>query len=262
IVSLPSERRRMIANQASSELYAAKAELPSIDAEIFIARNTLNSLLGRREGDISRAPITEVYRQSMFRDSISAGIPAQLLRNRPDIMAAEEQLQSDWHMTQAARAAMYPRLTLTGNVGWESESIRHWFDTPSAMLYRILGGLAQPLLKRGELRMQRQVKQIAQSISFIRLRDAIISAQCDVSNSMMRYSSARQRAMMLYGQVTELRGALERARRLMAAKNGSYLDIWNAQTRLLQAEENLYDAMLAMFEQRIALYRELGGGWR
>ncbi len=262
IISLPSERRRMIANQASSELYAAKAELPAIDADIFITRNTLNRLLGRTGGDIARASIDEVYRQSMFRDSISVGIPSQLLRNRPDIIAAEEQLQSDWHMAQAARAAMYPRLTLSGDVGLETDAIRHWFDAPQAILYRIIGGLAQPLLRRGELRMQRQVSQITQSISFIRLRDAVISAQCEVSNCMMRYSSARQRAMMLYNQVTELHAALDRARRFMTTRSGSYLDVWSAQTRLLKAEENLYEAMLAMFDQRIALYRELGGGWR
>ena len=87
----------------------------------------------------------------------------------------------------------------------------------------------------------------------------MLAAQCEISNTMMRYASARRRTMMYYEQTQSLWAALKHARRLMA-DGGSYLDVWAAQTRLLQAEKNLYDAMLAMFDRRIDLYRELGGG--
>ncbi len=252
---------QMVREQASSELYASKAELPDIESDIFITQNTLNRLLGRTDGELPRSGIETVFRQSMFRDSIEVGVPAQLLRNRPDIIAAEEQLFADHDLTRAAQAALYPRLTLKGEVGLETRSMKHWFDLPSAMLYNAFAGLTQPLFRRGELRMRRRVNEVRQSISFMRLRDAVLSAQCDVSNTMMRYVSARRRAMMYYEQVSALRQAMRHARELMAS-GGSYLDVWAAQTRLLQAEKNLYNAMLAMFDQRIALYRELGGGWR
>lgn len=250
---------QMIREQASSEMYASKAELPDIEADIFITQNTLNRLLGRTEGQLPRSSVEEVFKQSMFRDSIGIGIPAQLLRNRPDITAAEEQLFEDYHLARAARAALYPRLTLKGDVGFETASMTHWFDLPTSMLYNVFAGVTQPLFRRGELRMQRRISEIRQSVSFIRLRDAVLAAQCEISNTMMRYASARRRTMMYYEQTQSLRAALKHARRLMA-DGGSYLDVWAAQTRLLQAEKNLYDAMLAMFDRRIDLYRELGGG--
>ncbi len=109
--------------------------------------------------------------------------------------------------------------------------------------------------------MQRRVREVRQSVSFMRLRDAVLAAQCEVSNTMMRYASARRRVIIYYSQVGSLRQAMAHARQLMSS-GGSYLDVWAAQTRLLQAEKNLYNAMLTMFDQRIALYRELGGGWR
>jgi outer membrane protein TolC len=252
---------QMVREQAASELYASKAELPDIEAEIFITQNTLNRLLGRTDGELPRSSVEKVFEQSMFRDSIAVGIPAQLLRNRPDIIAAEEQLFSDYDLTRAAQAALYPRLTLKGDVGLETRSMAHWFDLPSALLYNAFAGLTQPLFRRGELRMQRRVREVRQSVSFMRLRDAVLAAQCEVSNTMMRYASARRRVIIYYSQVGSLRQAMAHARQLMSS-GGSYLDVWAAQTRLLQAEKNLYNAMLTMFDQRIALYRELGGGWR
>lgn len=253
-------RRDIAVEQAKAELYRAKAVRPSLESEIFVTENALNLLLGRDHGRIERSPIDKVLSEQQLADTVRIGVPADLLRFRPDVMAAERAVREAFHLRDAARAAAYPALTLRAAVSTEENYYASWSDFSRSVVFNLFAGLTQPLLRGGVLRHNRRLRTIEAEQRIAAFRQTLLGACMEVSNTLMHYKTTHATVANLVQRYESLYRAWEYGRRLYARGQATYLDVLAAQSQLLQTRMELSDAFIGYYTQRIALFKALGGG--
>jgi len=246
--------------QARSQLASAKAYLPQINESIAIDENYICQLLGKTPAPVSRSSAFDL---TLFHSEIlSVGVPAQLLSNRPDVQAAEYALRSAHEQFNAARAAMYPQLTLTGSVGADSKGLANWFNLPGSLLWNAVAGLTQPVLNGRALKTQKEVARLQEDASFLSFKQTLLDAGNEVSNALASIHFIAQQAEYQKEQVEALKKAYEYSQELLVNGYATYLDVLSAQNSVLSSELSLYTTYNTIIQQKIILYRALGGGWR
>lgn len=246
--------------QAKSQLASAQAYLPQIYASIAIEENYICLLLGKTPESIPRS---NDFNLTLFHpETLQTGVPAQLLNNRPDVQAAEFALCSAHEQFNAARAAMYPQLTLTGSVGPDAKGLANWFDMPASLLWNAIVGLTQPILNGRTLKTQKEVAQLQKDAAFISFKQTLLNAGNEVSNALASIRFISQQATYQKEQVDALKKAYEYSQELLISGYGTYLDVLSAQNNVLSSELSLYSTYNNIIQQKIILYRALGGGWR
>ena len=247
--------------QAKSEWHNAEAEVTSVEADIFIAENILNMLLDRSTGELPLSPVEELYASTVFLDTLRVGYPAQLLRYRSDVMKAEAALGEYLELSKAARAEFYPKLGLSGNIGFEHYMFQSWFDLPKSFVGSFLGGLTFPLFHRRSIRSQYKLSKLDHEIAFINFRETLLNAQCEVSNTLMRCTMSMSQTRSYYESYLAEQNVYEHSKTLLGRHKISPYDYVVIQNRYIRAEIKFYDSLLNTLLQRIAVYRSLGGGW-
>ena len=130
--------------QAKANRLALEASVVSIRKSIRETENVLSALLADTSHDIMRGAL----QKQQFPDTLSAGLPVQLLANRPDVRQAEWNLAQAYYATNAARSAFYPSLTLSGSTGW-TNNVGGVVVNPGSWLFSAVGSLMQPLFNKG-----------------------------------------------------------------------------------------------------------------
>lgn len=253
-------RRTLSIEQARAELHRSKAVKPRIENEIFVTENAINLLLSRSEGPIPRSDIEKVLTDENWKDTIAIGVPAHLIRFRPDVMAAENAVIEAFAIKDAARAAMYPRLTLSGNIATEESLYGSWSDFSTSVVYNLFAGFTQPLFRKGELKHDLRLKEITANQKVADFRQTLLAACTDVSNVLVSYKTNREVIANLSKRYDSLFKVYTLSRQLNHANRADYLDVIMAQSQLLNARLELSDAMIAYYTNRVAIYRALGGG--
>ena len=246
--------------QAKSQLASAKAYLPQIEESIAVEENYICQLLGKAPEPVSRSAHFDL---TLFHtDILSIGVPAQLLSNRPDVQAAEYALRSAHEQFNAARAAMYPQLTLTGSVGPDAKSLTNWFNMPSSLLWNAVAGLTQPILNGRTLKTQKEIARLQEDAAFLTFKQTLLDAGNEVSNALASIHFTAQQAEYQKEQVEALKKAYEYSQELLVNGYATYLDVLSAQNSVLSSELSLYTTYNTIIQQKIILYRALGGGWK
>lgn len=246
--------------QAEAQLATAKGYIPTIDRAIRETENALCLLLGIPCGEITRASGIDLAAIS-FGD-ISTGVPAGILANRPDVMAAEHSLQAALHGYNSAVAAQYPSLTLSGNISSDAAQFDQWFAMPSSLVWGVLGSLFQPILNGRALKTQKEVAYKDYEIAEIEFRRAVINAGMEVSNALFAIQSDKELAKLQHQQFVALDKAYEYSLELMINGYATYLDVLTAQEGVFNAQIALINSTQAVVNDHIELYRTLGGGWK
>ena len=246
--------------QANAQLASAQAYLPQINAAIAIEENDICLLLGKPPTDIVRSENLEL---TLFQpDSLSTGIPAQLLIYRPDVMMAEYALCAAHEQFNAARAALYPRLTLSGSIGPDAKGLENWFNMPGSLLWEVIGGLTQPVLDGRTLKTQKEIARLQEDATFLSFKQTLLNAGNEVSNALASIQFTIQQAAYQKEQVEALKKAYEYSQELLINGYATYLDVLSAQNSVLSSELAFYSTCNTIIQQKIILYRALGGGWR
>ena len=246
--------------QANAQLATAQAYLPQINASIAIGENYLCLLLGKTPAAIARSGNFDL---TLFHpESFSAGIPALLLTNRPDVQMAEYALCATHEQFNAARAALYPQLTLSGSVGPDAKGLENWFNMPGSLLWNMIGGLTQPVLNGRTLKTQKEIARLQEDAAYLSFKQTLLNAGNEVSNSLASIRFISQQAAYQHEQVESLKKAYEYSQELLVNGYATYLDVLSAQNSVLSSELALYSTYNAIIQQKIILYRALGGGWR
>ena len=242
--------------RSRASLEAARASVHTLQQAITERENALSILLGRAPGAIER---TRLSAQSPI-DSLAAGVPGQLLRNRPDVIAAEYRYRSAFELTNSARAAFYPSLTVTAEGGLESLNVSDLL-TPGSLFYNLIGGITQPIFaqNRNEARLKRRTARQVQAR--LGLRRALLTAGSEVSNALSRYRNTSQRLEARRAQLTALDTAVAESRELLRYGEETYLQVLTAQQEYLAAQLDVVDDRLQRLLAGVELYRALGGGW-
>lgn len=243
--------QQSIANQ-----YAAEVTIPELEQQITEQEHALSVLLGRAPGSIERNSLSE---QSPI-DSLATGMPAQLLRNRPDIIAAEQNFRSAFELTNTARANFYPSFTLTAEGGYQSLQTEDLFQ-PGSIFYNLIAGITQPIFNRGQNRAQLKRSKAQQEQAMLQLRSTILNASREVSNALSQYQSADQKLELRQRQLQALQNAVEYSRELLRYGDATYTEVLAAQQNYLSAQLNNVSDQLQELTAGVSLYRALGGGW-
>lgn len=249
----------------TTEMAVAQTEAAklSVDASVFsIARqiseieNSLSALLGKAPQTIERGTLKE----QNFPDSLSTGIPLQLLSRRPDIRQSEAQLAVAYYATNSARSAFYPSITLGGSAGW-TNAAGAIITNPGEWLLSAVGSLVQPIFNKGKNIANLKIAKAQQEEALLTFRQSLLDAGNEVNDALLQWQTARKRVELDKQQAASLKSALKSSELLMEYSSQNYLEVITARQSLLQAELNTVTDRFDEIQGVINLYHALGGGY-
>lgn len=241
--------------QSRANLLQLEASVPALESNIRQTENALCALLHETPHPISRG----VFNADGFPSSFSTGVPAQLLSNRPDVRAKEMQLANAFYTVNAARAAFYPSLTISGQGAWTNNAGA--IINPGKILASAVASLTQPIFANGMLRANLKVSKLQLEDAQLQFEQALLNAGQEVSNALMQYQSATAQEATMQQQVATLTHTLEQTQLLFKhTNNTSYLQVLTAQQSLIQAQLSLISYKFDKVQAAICLYQALGGG--
>lgn len=247
-------------DQQESRLLAAKVLIPKLDASRSAQENALSILCGRMPG--SAVKRTPGFAGTSVPDSLGAGVPLELLRNRPDLRAAEESLMSQHATMGATKAMLYPTLTLTAQGGLNSVRSSNWFSTPGSLFDIVSGSVLQPVFRHGELSAQYRQSRIRRDQAELLFRQTLLKSVGEVSDALMQVDKTGEQETLGARRVSTLTVAVRNSRLLFASGMATYLEVITAESDLLQAELDLADVQRRHLFAVADLYRSVGGGWK
>ena len=192
-------------------------------------------------------------------DQIMAGIPLQLLENRPDVKIAEMTLASAYYRTNQARAAFYPGLNITGMAGWTNGS-GVTVSNPGELMFQAMASLAQPIFNNGKLVANLKVSKSEEKIAQMNYQQTILKAGKEVSDALHLYEATGKKLIEDKAQIAQLEKAVEYTNALFQSGQSSYLEILSAQQSLLSAELTEVSDYVQRMQAVISLYSAVGGG--
>lgn len=244
--------------QAEQLVYSAAATIVDLEGRIAQQENFLSMLAGGLPGAITRGRDLTAQPHA---PEVPAGLPSDLLARRPDVQSAEQNLVAADAEIGVARAAYFPSITLTGSGGVQSTALAALFSA-GAGAWSAVAGLAQPIFTAGRTRSQVALAEARRTEAGIGYERTVKGAFRDVSDALVGYRTSRE----FRAQQEQLVAAAEDGRRLadIRYRGGatSYLEVLDAETRLLNAQLALVNARLSELTGFVELYRSLGGGWQ
>ena len=189
----------------------------------------------------------------------SAGVPIQLLSNRPDVKAAEMTLAACYYNTNSARAAFYPQITLSGSAGWTNSS-GAGIVNPGKLLASLIGSLTQPLFYRGTNIARLKQAKAQEEQAKIAFQTALLSAGNEVSNALSLYQNTQEKVNSRTMQVNSARKAAEDTKELFNLGTSTYLEVLTAEQSYLSAQLSEVSDTFDQMQAVINLYQALGGG--
>ncbi|RYH74036.1 efflux transporter outer membrane subunit [Flavobacteriaceae bacterium 144Ye] len=235
----------------------AKALKVDLEAAIFKTENAFNLLLGRPAETVNRSALT----QQQLNADIKLGIPATLLSNRPDVIAAEYSLINAFELTNVARSNFYPSLTLTANSGFQSLELDKLLNANS-IFATLVGGLTQPIFNKRQIKTQHEVAVAQQEQALLNFKKTLLTAGNEVSNALYDYDAETEKFEYRQNEVEALRQAEANSEELLKNGYANYLDLLTARESALNAELNVIDNKLQQLLSVVNLYEALGGGWK
>ena len=241
--------------QSKATYHQVEASLADLRRQVRETENALSVILAQAPQRIERSTLEE----QVMPDNLEAGIPLQLLANRPDVKMAEMTLASAYYTTNQARSAFYPSLSIGGTVGWTNGSGMS-VANPGQLLLQALGSLAQPIFNQGKLIANLKVSKKEEEIAKMNYQQAILNAGQEVSNALFLYETASKKIEQDQAQVQELNKAVEYTQSLFQSGQSTYLEILTAQQTLLSAQLSEVSDTFQRMQAVINLYEALGGG--
>ena len=240
--------------QTEASCYSVAASIPEIRQSIREMENSLSTLLGMVPQQIDRGRLEN---QEMP-EQISAGVPLQMLANRPDVRAAEMSLANAFYLTNKARSSFYPQISVTGTLGWTNGTTGTM--NPAQILKNAVASLTQPIFNRGALVANLKISKAQQEQAKLNFQQAVLDAGAEVSNALFAYKTVSEKSIQRDKQVESLEKAVEATADLMNTGQTTYLDVITAQQSLLGAQLTQVQDDYEHLQSVINLYQALGGG--
>lgn len=242
-------------HQACASRMALEASMLTMRKSISEMENSLCALLKEPPHAVSRGTIDGQY----FPDSLSAGVPLQLLANRPDVRQAEAALAEAFYATNSARSAFYPNLTLSGTLGWTNSGGGSVLN-PAKWLSNAVAQLTAPLFNRGTNIANLKIAKARRQESVLAFEQSLLDAGNEVNDAVTEWQTADGRIRLDKQQISDLEAATEKTQLLVRYTSANYLETLTAQQLLLSARLTLVQDRIAKIQGIIHLYHALGGG--
>lgn len=243
--------------QTEAQKYATELIIEDLKNNIIVLENYMSILLGESPRDIERGTFAE----QQLNPEIKLGYSASLLRNRPDVVAAEYNLVNTFELTNVARANFYPTFKVTATGGLQTIDIKEWFSLDS-FFANIVTGLTQPIFNQRQIRTRYEVAKAQQQQAYIQFEQSLVTASREVSDALADYNNETTKFSIREKQADALTKAADYSDELLTYGMVNYLEVLTAKDNALNAELSLIDNKYRQFEAIINLYRALGGGWQ
>ncbi len=243
--------------QFAAQLLNTQSLEIQIQQEILETETRINTLMGRFSQPIVRGnPILD----QKFPQSVGVGIPAQMLRRRPDVQQAELELKANQEELQAARLSFLPSLNITAYTGFNAFRSAVLLN-PGSLAFGLLGGLTAPILNRQALRANQNRAQARSLEALYSYNKTILEAYQESALLMGTIDNLKKISALKTQETSELQQGVSISNDLYLAGYASYLEVITAQRSVLSAELEQTTIRQREFSALIDLYRSLGGGW-
>lgn len=243
--------------QTEAQLYGTQIIKEDLKNSIYILENTMSILLGEAPRKIERSTFDN---QKVAAD-IALGVPAMALRKRPDVIAAEYNLISNFELTNAAKSSFYPSLKITASGGFQSIDLKEWFSANS-MFANIVTGLTQPIFNQRQIKTRYEVAKANQEKAYLQFEQSLLNAGKEVSNALQQYNNETTKLDIRTKQVDALVAAAGYSDELLNYGLLNYLEVLTAKDNALNTQLDLINNQYSQYNAVIMLYKALGGGWQ
>lgn len=231
----------------------------NIQQQIVETENRINFLLGRYPQPIER---NSKNFEHLIPAVVSAGIPAQLLGNRPDIRQAEQELAAAKLDVKAAKARFYPSVGISASVGYNAFDPAYFLKTPESLLYSLAGDLAAPLINRNAIKAAYYSANAKQIQTVYNYERTILNGYIEVVNQLSKITNLDSSYDAKSKQVAALSRSVDISNDLFTSARADYMEVLLTQRDALEAKFDLIDTRKEQLIAVVNVYRNLGGGWR
>ena len=245
--------------QALYNLESTRSQIPALRTGLEEAMNRLAVLLGEQPGKVH----TELEKREPIPVTplkVAVGVPADVLRHRPDIRRAERQLAAQTARIGVATADLYPKFKLSGSIGLEVLSLTNLFSAGS-QIYSFGPSITWPIFKAGAIRQNIEVQSALQEQYLIAYEAAVLSALEEVENALVAYAEEQQRRQSLIEATQAAQKAVELAQYKYQTGLTDFSQLLDAQRSLLNFQDQLAQSEGTVSSNLVRLYKALGGGW-
>lgn len=249
--------------QAQTLLESTRSTIPKLQIGLQQAKNALNTLLGQPAGTFDRL-LSGPKKIPKVPAKVAVGVPAEMLRRRPDIRSAELSAAAQCARIGIAKAELYPSFTLTGTIGLstvaDADRFNNLFSTDS-IFYRVGPQVNWPFLNYGRLTNAVRVEDARFQQLLVRYRDVVLRAAQEVEDAQAGFLDGQAAMAFEQGAVASAQRSVELS--LVQYREGAadFQRVLDAQRALLQQQANLAQTSSSVATSLIALYKALGGGW-
>lgn len=241
--------------QTEAQLYAVQIILEDLNYNVKILENSFNQLLGKPSNKVERG----LFVNQKIDAEIKTGLPAFLLSQRPDVVAAELNFRNAFELKNVAKSYFYPSLTLNATGGFQSLELKEWFSTNS-LFATLIGGIAQPIFNQRQNKTRLEVAKANQQKAYLQFEKSLLVAGNEVSDALANYENETNKLTIREKQVEALKNAADYSDELLQYGMVNYLEVLTAKDNALNTEINYIDNKYKQLNAVISLYKALGGG--
>jgi len=245
--------------QAQSLLESAKVALAQLTRQRALDENALVSLLGQPVP--ANLPAGKALLEQGLLPDLPAGLRAEVLVHRPDIRQAEQALVASNANIGAARAAFFPRITLTGSAGAVSSDLENLFSNGTTA-WTFVPQLLMPIFDAGRSQANFEAAKVARDIALAQYEKAIQTGFREVSDALASRTSLREQLQAQTAQLDAEKTRMQLVDLRFLHGSASSFDVLDAQRSLFAAQQALMQVQLQQLQSLVTLYKVLGGGWK
>lgn len=229
----------------------------SIQQKITETENRINFLVGRFPQHVERSPETF---SNLLPNIIHAGLPAQLLENRPDVKQAELELAASKLDVKVAKARFYPQLGISAGIGYQAFNPSYLIK-PQSLIYSLAGDLMAPLINRNAIKAEYYNANAKQIQAVYNYERTILNAYVEVANQLSKINNMEKTFDLKSKQVDALNESVNISNDLFNSARADYMEVLLTQRDALESKFELIEAKVQQMNAMVNIYRALGGGW-
>ncbi|HAA05390.1 MAG TPA: RND transporter [Syntrophobacteraceae bacterium] len=244
---------------ANAQVATLEAQVPVLESSIQATIYSLGVLLGQEPGALAQELMTPAM-IPVTPPAVPVGLPSELLLRRPDIRKADAQLHAATARIGVATADLFPKISLTGSLGFSSSDLTNLANW-SSRFWSMGPTVSWALFDGGKIRSNIEVQNALQEQALLTYRATVLTALKEVETALVAYSKEQDRRRALVVAVEQSRRAVDLAQKLYVAGKTDYLNVLTAQRSQYVSEDSLVQSVRSLTTDLIVLYKALGGGW-
>jgi multidrug efflux system outer membrane protein len=249
---------QLAVNRFEAQLLNTKNLQYEVQQQIVETENKINYLTGRFPAPIKR---DDASFNNMVFDSISQGVPGQLLENRPDIRQAEQELAASKLDIKVAKANFFPTLRISASAGFQAFNPAVWFN-PSSLLYNVFADMMAPLINRNAIIANYKSSRARQIQAVYKYEQTILKAYTEVQNELSGIDNYSRSFTTKSSEADILTQSITISNNLFNSARADYAEVLLTQREALEARMDLVEIKKKQLNAEINVYKALGGGWQ